>query len=187
MKLLRRVKMMETADMEKNLNDYLKPVEAKDSFIVDSMEKAEWALKKIAEHKAECKRIDDFANEQIAKIQAWADEQAEAHENDVKFFEGLLMPFAAAELEGKKTKTLKMPSGKMSFKKATTYERDEKALLEFVKKTGMHDFVKIEEKLNWNEMKKSCIVTEDGKFVTEDGEIVPSVKIFISERFSVEV
>ena len=51
----------------------------------------------------------------------------------------------------------------------------------------MHDFVKIEEKLNWNEMKKSCIVTEDGKFVTEDGEIVPSVKIFISERFSVEV
>lgn len=178
---------MENVDIEKNLNDYLKPVEDKEGFAVDSMEKAEWALKKIAEHKAECKRIADFANEQIAKIQAWAEEQAEAHENDVKFFEGLLMPFAAAELEGKKTKTLKMPSGKMSFKKATTYERDEKALLAFVKETGMVDFVKVEEKLNWNEMKKSCTVTEDGKLVTEDGEIVPSVRVFVSEKFSVEV
>lgn len=178
---------MKTAEMEKNLNDYLQPEEAKEGFVIDSMEKAEWALKKIAEHKAECKRIADFANEQIAKIQAWADEQAEAHENDVKFFEGLLMPFAAAELEGKKTKTIKMPSGKMSFKKATTYERDEKALLVFVKETGMQDFVKVEEKLNWNEMKKSCTVTADGKLVTEDGEVIPSVRVFVSEKFSVEV
>lgn len=119
---------METMEMGKSLNEYMQPENVKEGFVIDDLKKAEWALKKIAEHKAACKRIDEFADGEIAKIQDWAHEQTKSHEDDIKYFESLLMPFAASELQGKKTKTIKLPAGKMSFKKNTTYERDEKAV-----------------------------------------------------------
>lgn len=179
--------MIENTEMNASLNKFMQPEAVKEAFVVDSLDKAEWALKKIAEHKAACQRISDFANAEIEKIKAWAQEQAQEHEDDVKYFETLLQPFAAAELKGKKTKTVKLPSGKMSFKKTTTYERDENVLLQFVKDSGMEDFVKVKEAVDWAGFKKICTVTDDGRLVTEDGDIVPSVTVLTSEKFSVEV
>lgn len=178
---------METMEMGKSLNEYMQPENVKEGFVIDDLKKAEWALKKIAEHKAACKRIDEFADGEIAKIQDWAHEQTKSHEDDIKYFESLLMPFAASELQGKKTKTIKLPAGKMSFKKNTTYERDEKAVLEFVKENGMGEYLKVKETLDWAGFKKNCTATDDGKLVTADGEIVPSVVVLNSEKFSVEV
>lgn len=179
--------MIENTEMNASLNKFMQPEAAKEAFVVDSLDKAEWALKKIAEHKAACQRISDFAVAEIDKIKAWAQEQTQSHEDDVKYFETLLQPFAAAELKGKKTKTVKLPSGKMSFKKTTTYERDDNVLLQFVKDSGMVDYVKTKESVDWAGFKKCCSVTSDGKLITEDGELVPSVVVLTSEKFSVEV
>lgn len=178
---------MNENELSASLNKFMQPEAVTEAFVVDSIDKAEWALKKIAEHKAACQRISDFAAAEIDKIKAWAQEQAQSHEDDVKYFETLLQPFAAEELKGKKTKTVKLPSGKMSFKKTTTYERDENVLLQFVKDSGMVDYVKTKESVDWAGFKKCCSVTSDGKLITEDGELVPSVVVLTTEKFSVEV
>lgn len=179
--------MLNNSEMSASLNKFMQPDAVKEAFVIDNLEKAEWALKKIAEHKAAIQRISDFAKAEIEKIQVWAQEQAKSHEEDVKYFESLLQPFAAEELKGKKTKTVKLPSGKMSFKKTVNYERDEAQLLDFVKSCEMVDYIKVKESLDWAGFKKLCTVTSDGKLITEDGEIVPSVVVVTSEKFSVEV
>lgn len=150
-------------------------VEAGERFVIDSIDKAVWAVGKIKERRAELAEVDAFVERQIMQIKAWREKKAESINNDIVFFEALLKPYAAAQLEGKKSKTLKLPNGSCSFKKGTTtYVKNEEVLLPFVKENAPQ-FVKTKESVDWAELKKFFHNADGGKMVTDDGEIVPGV------------
>ena len=75
---------------------------------------------------------------------------------------------------------MKLPSGRVGFRAGSkTWKIGEEkvtstnaTLLAFVKNDD-DSFVKVEESVRWGDYKKTLNVTEDGKIVSANGEIIP--------------
>ena len=154
-----------------------------EGFVIDTDAKAEWALTKIREARAD---RDKWVEWYKAKI----DEITQQTDFDTMNLERMLAEYFAT-VPHKKTKTqesYKLPGGKLVLKTQNPeYTRDDKAVIAWAKANGLPQFVKVEEKLAWQELKDATAVFE-GHIVTEDGEIVPGVEVTNREaKFVVEV
>lgn len=154
-----------------------------EGFVIDTDAKAEWALTKIREARADRDRWVAWYKDKI-------DEITQQTDFDTMNLERMLAEYFAT-VPHKKTKTqesYKLPGGKLVLKTQNPeYTRDDKAVIAWAKANGLPQFVKVEEELAWQELKDATAVFE-GHIVTEDGEIVPGVEVTNREaKFVVEV
>lgn len=152
---------------------------AKKPFAVTDEASAEWVMEKLEENAKARALIDEQYQRMIARHEAWrADALKEIDENDA-YLQSLLRPWAEAKLAGGKKKSVKLPSGRVGFRAGSgTYKfGDEKVtatsakLLAFVKNDDA-SFVKVEESVRWGDYKATLNVTEDGKVVSANGEVI---------------
>lgn len=145
------------------------------TFVVDNMDKACWVLDKIRERRRKVAEIEQFALEKVNQILAWKVAEKQSLENDIEYFEALLQPFAAEQLKGKKSKTFKLPNGQCSFRKGgVVYTKDDTELLEYVKSSAP-GYIKTKESVDWAAYKKTLHQADDGRLITEDGEVLDCV------------
>jgi hypothetical protein len=90
----------------------------------------------------------------------------------------------------KKTKTQESythPLGKLMMKKQNPeFKRDEKTVIDWLKKNNGGEFIKVEESLDWSALKGATTVLGNS-IVTADGETVPGVEVVEREdKFCVE-
>ena len=154
-----------------------------EGFVIDSDAKAEWALKKIKEARDDRDRWVAWYKDQIEKINKQTD-------FDTLNLERMLAEYFAT-VPHKKTKTQEsytIPGGKLILKTQNPeYIRDDKTVIEWLKKNNGGQFVKVKEELAWSELKGATSVFED-HIVTEDGEVVPGIEVIEREaKFVVEV
>ena len=159
-------------------------VNASEPFIVTDDKSAEWCIRKIREAQAEKQRWRDYYAEQQRKIDQEAD-------GTIGYFEALLADYFDT-VPHKRTKTqesYQLPGGKLVRRQqAPEYQRDEAALLPWLKQNAP-ELVKVTETPDWATLRKRLIIATDGETVaTEDGEIVPGVKaVQRPEVFRVEM
>lgn len=154
-----------------------------EGFIIDTDAKAEWALQKIREARADRDKWVKWYKDKIAEI-------TEQTDFDTMNLERMLCEYFAT-VPHKKTKTqesYKLPGGKLVMKTQNPeFKHDDKTVIEWAKANGMGQYVKVKEELSWQELKDATAVFE-GHIVTEDGEIVPGVEVVNREaKFVVEV
>lgn len=154
-----------------------------ESFVIDTDAKAEWALRKIKEARADRDTWVAWYKEKIVEITAQTDA-------DTANLERMLLDYFAS-VPHKKTKTqesYKLPGGKLVLKTQNPeYKRDDKTVIEWLKQNGQDNFVKVKEELDWAGLKEATEIF-NGHIVTEDGEIVPGVEVVDREaKFVVEV
>lgn len=154
-----------------------------ESFVIDTDAKAEWALRKIKEARADRDTWVAWYKEKIVEITAQTDA-------DTANLERMLLDYFAS-VPHKKTKTqesYKLPGGKLVLKTQNPeYKRDDKTVIEWLKQNGQDNFVKVKEELDWAGLKEATEIF-NGRIVTEDGEIVPGVEVLDREaKFVVEV
>ena len=154
-----------------------------DEFIIDTDVKAEWALKKIAEARADRDAWVKWYEEKIEQIKAQTD-------FDTMNLERMLSDYFAT-VPHKKTKTQEsytLPGGKLILKvQNPEYKRDDKKVIEWLKQNNGGQYIKVKEELAWSDLKASAAVL-NGKLFSEDGEEIPGVEIIDREpKFVVEV
>lgn len=156
-----------------------------EAFVIDTDAKAEWALKKIKEARADRDKWVAWYNAKIKEI-------TEQTDFDTMNLERMLAEYFQT-VPHKKTKTeesYKLPGGKLFIKKQNPefdYKTHQEETIAWCKKNNLLDFVKTKEELNWSELKKVTGVFE-GNVVTEDGEIVPGITVTERpDKFVVEV
>lgn len=154
-----------------------------EGFVIDTDKKAEWALRKIREARADRDTLVEWYKAKIKEI-------TEQTEFDTMNLKRMLADYFAT-VPHKVTKAqeyYKLPGGKFGMKTQNPeYKRDDKAVIEWAKANGLTQFVKAKEELNWSGLKDATAVFE-GRIVTEDGEIVPGVEVIDREpEFFVEV
>lgn len=165
----------------------------RERFTVDNDMKAEWVLSKIRHIRADQKKENDELARQMQFYKDQMDLVNKQADDDVAWFESMLTPYFAERMENgftKSTKTqisYKLPTGKMILKhQAPEFERKDEDLLPWLKQ-NRPDLVKVTESANWAELKKTVKINGDS-VVTEDGEVVPGVKVTEREdKFEVEV
>ena len=154
-----------------------------ESFVIDTDAKAEWALKKIKEARADRDRWIEWYSDKIREI-------TEQTDFDTANLERMLAEYFET-VPHKKTKTqesYKLPGGKLVLKTQNPeYNRDDAKIIDWLKKNGQSQFIKVEEKLDWSGLKGATAVF-DGHIVTEDGEIIDGVEVINRDaKFVVEV
>lgn len=126
-----------------------------------------------------------WADEQYARMEAWYAKQLEKakaiHDRTVAWAERGLRSYLDV-VPVKRTKTqisYELPGGKLVLKaQAPKFTPNDAELVPWLKQNGLTDLVKVKEEANWAELKKLLKEMPDGAGVmTEDGEIVPGVKV----------
>ena len=143
---------------------------------------AGWQLERRKKIIADRDELISFYNDRIEEVKADA-------EWKLGFVERALRAFFNTRPH-QKTKTqeyVKLPGGKLMLKvQNPEYKRDDKTVIEWLKKNGMSEFVKVEEKLDWAAL-KAATGTIDGRIVTGDGEFIPGVEVTERDpKFTIE-
>lgn len=139
-----------------------------ESFRVDNDQRAEWALGKIAEAKAELAKWESFYSDKLEAIRKEC-------QNTIDYMTGLLQQYFSTQ-EHKVTKTgirkYALPSGELILKPGgIDYKRDEEAMLRWCE-SNLPDAVKVTRKAGWAEVKA---------YINKTGEIPEGVELIETE------
>lgn len=170
--------------------------ENREPFIIDSQEKAAWAMRKLHQIKQKetentntANSLIDALRKEIEGVQNWQKEQNESLGDDASYFICALEAYHRKYLEeNPKAKTIKLPYGQLRFRaQQPEFQRDAVTLLAWVK-SSRPDCVRVKEEADWATLKKSVVV-EDGKAIdATTGEIIEGIQILERpEKFSVEI
>lgn len=148
--------------------------EMSECFAITTDAEADWAVRKIAEHRAEIEKWAAHFKGQMDRITA-------TEEASIAYLTRLLSDYFPT-VPHKSTKTeesYRLPSGKIYLKsQQPRYERDEAVMTEWAKE-NRPELVKTvtTESTDWNTLKKSTTVLDSGDVADAlTGEIIPGVK-----------
>ena len=153
-----------------------------EGFVIDTDAKAQWALDKIHEARKDRDMWVKWYTDKIAEIKAQTD-------FDTMNLERMLAEYFATvpHKKSKTQETYPLKGGKLILKTQNPeYKRDDKTVIDWLKKNNMTEFVKVKEELDWAGLKDKTAAL-DGNIVTEDGEIVPGIEVIEREpKFMVD-
>lgn len=151
-------------------------------FRIQDDNQADWALRKIARARQDMKEAEEMAAMEIEKINRWLDGQRDESLRTERFFTALLQEYYEPRfMTNPDKKTYKLPSGKVQRRtQQPLFDRDNEALLAWLKQRGMTDYIEVKETPKWGELKQQVqvvgehVVIKDGPL---KGEIIDGVEV----------
>lgn len=163
--------------------------EALGVFAIDSLDKANWAVRKIAVHAQRLADAEAFAKREFARLTLWLEGERDTAEQSSSFLAGLLRRYHEARLaEDPKAKTLHLPAGDLvARKQPDVWDIDDETLLVWAEANNRNDIVRRPEpEVDRNAVKKAFAAAA-GKAVTSDGDVVPGITVTDGEtKFTVK-
>lgn len=147
------------------------------AFVIDDDKKAAWALSKIKVKKKQIEETNQIAQFEIDSVKIWQQTENKQAMDDIEYFEMLLRDYYETKLAEDPNAKIKTPHGTVSTRKqsAKIIYTDE-TLKEFEEK-GLHDFIRVKKEINKAEAKKYFHITDDGKVITENGELIETALV----------
>jgi hypothetical protein len=145
-------------------------------FVIDNDKKADWAIEKIKNERAEFDRLKKIALDRIAELNQRVKELQERTDRRTGNLEALLVEYFQTVKPTKVTKTqaqYELLSGKLVMKhQQPEFIRNEAALLSWAETTAP-EYVRVEKKVSWADLKKKADVS--GEDVLYEGEVIPGI------------
>lgn len=151
----------------------------KETFKVDSDQKADWVIRKIKSEEEELNRLVNCAEAIINEYKQKIEDYKTKFKNKTSHFYFLLQEYFKT-VKPKETTTQKkytLPSGDLVLKKSSIkFIRDDDKFKEWLKENNYERYIKTIERAEWGDFKKALKVTyKDGNIITENGEVVDGV------------
>ena len=180
-------------ELMEGLLEAMEAAEEERSFRIDDDHKAEWAMRVIAEERAEAERLNDIRRKMIADYTEQIRRENERLEKRTSMLTAMLMDYFDT-VEHRSTATqekYRLPSGELVRKyPAPKIERNDAQLVEWLKANGCEQYVKVKETPAWDELKKQCVSFDgDGYAIyMPTGEVIDGVAAVPQEAvFNVEI
>ncbi|GAF14893.1 hypothetical protein JCM19046_3547 [Bacillus sp. JCM 19046] len=164
-----------------------------EGFVINTMEDAVEADKRIAYNQEQQANIDQLADTQIdalkakiTKLEGWRTEAKKEFVESEQFYTHRLEFFLRDQIaNGAKKKSINLPNTKIKMiKQQPEYIKDERMMFDYAKANG---FVKVKESADWSAIKKAGKVVGT-VLIDENGEQIPGVEVHEREdKFSIEV
>jgi phage host-nuclease inhibitor protein Gam len=150
-----------------------------ESFVIDTEEKANWALRKIRSLQEKKKDNITLAEAEVAKIDTWLETVNEKVTNDIDYFVQMLTIFALKRRDqDPKFKSLKLPYGKIGFRKQQPkWEYDDSKLLAALKSSGLDELIRIKEEPDKVAIKKQLKVSGEFAVNPDSGEMIDGITV----------
>lgn len=151
---------------------------------------ADWAVRKIAEERAEYERLKQLGEQQIEAINEKIEAAKRRFENGTAYLTTCLAEFfgTVPHKVTKTTEKYRLLSGTLTLKKGSVKaEADDAALVPWLRANGMGDYVKVKESAAWGDLKKKLTFVDGVAIMEESGEIVEGVTVTVApDTFKVE-
>lgn len=148
--------------------------EEKEQFVIDTPEKADWALKKLQEIKRQQLEVDKRADEQIKPVEDWRKKELGKLSDSEVYFTMLLTEYADNNRDKDNKFRFSSPYGKIYTRKTKKWTYNEQKVIDEYKNTGVVQNVP---KLNKNELKKRVEFINGKPVDKETGAVVDGVEI----------
>lgn len=148
--------------------------EEKEQFVIDTPEKADWALKKLQEIKRQQLEVDKRADEQIKPVEDWRKKELGKLSDSEVYFTMLLTEYADNNRDKDNKFRFSSPYGKIYTRKTKKWTYNEQKVIDEYKNT---DVVQNVPKLNKNELKKRVEFINGKPVDKETGAVVDGVEI----------
>lgn len=148
-------------------------------FVIDSDQKAEWALRKIKEREAEFKRVEALGNSDIERVAKLIEEEKAKCDSDTAFFRAALDAYMDT-VKCRETKTgirkYKLLSGSLVRKPGTTtFAHNDERLTDYLLRSGRTDMIRVKQVPLWGEYKRTLAVHDGVVIDTNTGDVVEGV------------
>lgn len=179
-------------DFMLGLQDFIEAPE-EHRFCIDDDHKAEWAMRVIADERAEAERLNAVRVKMIADYTEQIRRENERLEKRTSALTALLMEYfdTVGHSSTKTQESYALPSGKLVRKyPAPKIERDDAAMVNWLRANGLEQHIKVKETPAWDELKKSCVSFDyDGSCIyNATGEVMDGVVAVPQEPvFKVEI
>jgi phage host-nuclease inhibitor protein Gam len=147
-------------------------------FEVKDIDTANWAITKMSKANQRIAAAQALAADYHKRVDDWLADITKEDRESIEFFESELRPFVAAELVGKKSKSVNLLGGKAGFRSPPPHvEVDEEQALKYCRAFAP-ELIRVKEYIDKAEVKKRI----------EKGEGIEGVRLASGEqRFYVEV
>ena len=164
------------------MEDLMMALEAPEEnrFRIDDDHKAEWAMRLIADERAEAERLNSVRRQMIADYEEQIRRENDQLEKRTSALTAMLMDYfeTVPHKASKTQESYQLPSGKLVRKyPAPKIERNDAAMIEWLRANALERFIKVKESAAWDELKKSSVSFDsDGCAIyTPTGEIMDGV------------
>lgn len=160
-------------DEEVNVEDE----QVKERFRITDLGQATWALRKIRHEQKQINEVKRVAQEEIQRIEDWAEDAVKSHERQIEFFKSLLTEYHFNILKrDERRKTIKLPGGRLTARRLPAkYAYDDDKLLGWLEEHAP-ELVRVKKEPDKSELRKRGQVV-DGMLVLDTGEAVEGVVI----------
>lgn len=157
-------------------------MEFEQGFIIDNDQKAEWAIKKVLEERAERDRLLELVEIEIARLKEQAEDINTRYAEKTDYLMTMLNNYAQTVncKETKTQKTYQLLSGKLVYKIPQKKLTPSESLLEWCK-VNAPEYVKIEEKVAWGDIKAKMQIVDDKAVFTDTGEFIDCIDVTETE------
>lgn len=163
----------------------------RDPFRIADDGAADWAVRKIAEEKAEFDRLREIGEEQIQRIRDKVERAKHRYEQNTAFLTSLLGDYfqTVPHRCTKTTEKYALLSGTLTLKYGRVDAKpDDAKLIPYLRQIGREDLIKVKEEVAWGELKKLLTFAGDTAVLSETGEIVDGITVATKpDTFSVDV
>lgn len=167
-------------ELEKSLNEHIaEEVNNDDRFVIDSEEKADWALRKIKEAENKIEEIEEFAEHQIRQIENWKAKQTGKHHESIDYFQSLLAEYLNNKRkEDPEIKSITLPTGNVGFRKRQPkWIYNDEVLLESLESENMNDLIRVKKEINKKTIRKEFKVVNGNVINPETGQVIEGIQV----------
>jgi len=146
----------------------------------------EWAMHVLAREYRGAHRLAELCAAEIERLTALQKKYIEDYENHSIFLKSRIIEYYRTLPDDvlHETKTLrkyKVLSGSIVERKPKLIlDRDDDALIAYLKDSGKPEFVQVRESVKWADLKNTLTITENGA-ITAEGEIIEAIKVHQSD------
>lgn len=152
---------------------------------------ADWAIRKIAEKKAEYDRLKDLADREIARITERVEQAKRRYEADSAFLTNCLSNYfqTVPHRKTKTTEKYQLLHGTLTLKLGgTDYKRDDAKLIAWLKENGREDLIRVKEEPAWGDLKKQIEAVGSTVVIKDTGEILEGIEAMQApDTFKIDV
>lgn len=159
-------------------------------FEITDLSSLTWVLRKLAAIEAKKTDVNQVADKEIERIEAYRHKELETMQHSETFFHGLINDYAIKRrMEDPKYKKDVTPYGSISYRKQQPkWNYDNDSVIAFLKENDYSDLLRVKEEPIKTDIKKRFRVNEDGQVFDENGQAVPGIQVeFMPEKLDVKV
>jgi phage host-nuclease inhibitor protein Gam len=151
--------------------------DTREDWSINDLDSASYAGRKLSQVEAEIQKIEDWQRREIERVKRAADTERARLESQKEFFLGHLHAYLHKLItNGRKTKTLNLPTGTVSIR--TQQPKLDLLEDEAIKwaSTTSPDLLRVKQSIDLTALKKRLEYLPGGTVVSKDGEILDFIK-----------